>query len=62
MTLVSTNNRSFVEPGNSRSRAIWEGAVDELAAKGLIKDIGYKGEIYELTREGYDLAELLSNS
>jgi hypothetical protein len=58
---VMTNGRSFVEQGNSRSRATWEGAVDELAVKGLIKDVGDKGEIYELTRNGYDLAELLSS-
>ena len=57
---VSTNGRSFVEQGNSRSRAVWEGAVDELAEKGLIEDRSHKEQIYELTREGYELAELLS--
>lgn len=59
---VITNNRSFVEQGNSRSRATWESAVDELAGEALIKDVGYKGEIYELTREGYNLAEILSRN
>jgi hypothetical protein len=59
---VITNNRSFVEQGSSRSRATWVGAVDELAETGLIKDVGYKGEIFELTRDGYEVAELLSAS
>jgi hypothetical protein len=36
-----------------------EEAVDELAQKRLIRDVGYKGEIYEVTREGYGLAQLL---
>ena len=36
-----------------------EGAVDELAHLGLIKALGHKGEVYQVTREGYDVAELL---
>jgi hypothetical protein len=59
---VKTNRRSFVDKDNARSRAIWEGAVDELASKALIKDVDHDGEIYELTRDGYDLAQLLSKN
>jgi len=54
---VGTNRRSFINKGDARSRAMWEGAVDELASKGFIKDVGHKGEIYEVSRAGYDLAE-----
>lgn len=59
-TGVSTNGKSYVVQSSARSRATWEGAVDELASKALIKDIAQDREIYELTREGYDLAEILS--
>ena len=48
-----------MEPGSARSRAVWEGAVDQLAAGNLIKDVGHSGDVYELTRDCYDLAELL---
>jgi hypothetical protein len=57
---VQTNRRSFVEEGSPKSRAMWEAAVDELALKTLIKDVGHNGEIYEVTHEGYNLAQILS--
>jgi hypothetical protein len=59
---VLTNRRSFVTGDNPRSRSLWEGAVDELAQKRLTKDLGHKGEVYEVTREGYALAEILNAS
>jgi hypothetical protein len=57
--LIQTNQKSFVEENTPRSRAIWEGALQELEAAGLIADRGYKREIFEVTRQGYDVAELL---
>lgn len=56
---VQANGRNFVESGNPRSRAIWEGAVQELVQINLLQAVGHKGEVYRVTREGYDLAELL---
>jgi hypothetical protein len=57
--MLQTNNRQFVEGNNPRSRALWEGALDELRNAGLVKMLGHKGEIFQLTRSGYELAELL---
>jgi hypothetical protein len=57
--LIQTNQKSFVEENTPRSRAIWEAALQELEAAGLIADRGYKREIFEVTRQGYDVAELL---
>ncbi|MBI2286138.1 MAG: DUF4062 domain-containing protein [Nitrosomonadales bacterium] len=56
---VQANGRNFVEPNDPRSRAIWEGAVDELDRNGLVQSVGHKGEIFRVTREGYDAADLL---
>lgn len=56
---VQANGRNFVEPNDPRSRAIWEGAVDELDQNGLVQSVGHKGEIFRVTREGYDAADLL---
>lgn len=56
---VQANDRNFVEPGNTRSRAIWEGAVAELESGGLVQAVGHKGEMFRVTREGYDAADLL---
>jgi hypothetical protein len=56
---VQTNGKQFVTPDDPRSRAVWEGAVEELALLGLIRDMSGKGQVYQVTREGYDVAELL---
>src|SRR5207249_1987974 len=42
--IIQTHEKGFVEEGNPRSRAIWEGALQELQAAGLIADRGYKNE------------------
>lgn len=56
---VQANDRNFVEPNDPRSRAIWEGAVDELHRIGLVQRVGVKGEVFRVTREGYEAADLL---
>jgi len=58
-THVQTNNKQLAETGNARSEAKWVGGVDELVGCGLLKDRGHKGEVFGLTREGYDVAERL---
>lgn len=56
---VQANSRNFVEPNDPRSRAIWEGAVDELDRNSLVQPVGHKREIFRVTRAGYDAADLL---
>lgn len=56
---INANGKEFVTDSNPRTRAVWEGAVDELKNEGLIADRGYKGEIFGVTKEGYDLADIL---
>src|SRR5665647_854375 len=56
---IQTNGKQFIEKGNPRSRAAWEGALDELTNFGLIEDLGYKGEVFQVTRNGYAMAEML---
>jgi hypothetical protein len=55
---LQTNGKEFIEQGDPRSRAA-QGALEELEEHGLIKALGFKGEVYEVTREGYSMAELL---
>jgi hypothetical protein len=57
---VQSNGKSFGDSTNSRDQAIWEGAIDELEKLGLIKDKGYKRELFGITRKGYEIAEILS--
>ena len=42
-----------------RTIALWEGGIEDLLRRRYIKDIGAKGEMFEVTREGYDAADEL---
>jgi hypothetical protein len=57
--LVQTNGKQFGDENNRRSQAMWESAVSELEQAGLVSDKSYKGEYYEVTHEGYQVADLL---
>ncbi len=57
---IQTNGISLAERGNARSEALWQRAVNQLVALGLISDRGRKGEVYQLTADGYEVADLLS--
>ncbi len=58
--VIQTNGKGFVEKNNPRSGAIWESALGELEAARLIADRGHKRELFGVTREGYEVAELLN--
>jgi len=55
--IVKANGQNFVPDGDVRSSAIWEGAVRELYNEGYLQDRGHKGEVFYLTREGYEAAD-----
>ena len=59
---VETNGRNFVEQGNPRSEAIWEGAVHELCDLALLQERGYKGEVFSITNDGYHVVDVLRQS
>lgn len=58
--IVQANGKNFVEPDNPRSRAAWEGAVDDLVDLGFLDSVGHKGEMFRITRQGYEAADALS--
>jgi hypothetical protein len=53
-TRIQAGARRFGEMRNSRSAAVWGGAVDELVNAGFVQDAGYKREVFKVTREGYE--------
>ena len=59
---VQTNKKQFAEQMNARSEATWQGAVRELLQKGLLKNMGSKGEVFSITTEGYRAADDLKVS
>jgi hypothetical protein len=56
---VLTNGKNMVTEGSPRSEAIWTAALNELVEYGLVKDVGYKGEIFKMTRKGFEIADLI---
>lgn len=56
---LSTNGTEIVEHVNGRDEAVWRGAVDELIRRGFLEDRGHKGEVFAVTRAGFDYADEL---
>lgn len=51
----------FLEDYSPRKEAIWKGALDELLNFKLAEDRGYQGEVFRLTRAGWETAERISS-
>lgn len=56
---VQTNGKQFVEACNPRSRAAWEGAIEQLCNLQLLQERGYKGEVFGITADGYRIADAI---
>lgn len=55
---IQAGKKSFGSEG-SREFAQYDGALDELVMHGLIKNLGGKGEVFELTGKGWQVADAL---
>lgn len=58
---IQTNGKTF---GGERGResAKWEYALDQLVEANYVVARGYKGEVFEVTHSGYELADKLPDS
>ena len=56
---IQTNERQFIERGDPRSEARWDGAFRQLVTLDLLRDIGHKGEVFNVTDKGYEVADRL---
>ena len=56
---IQTNSKQFITENSPKEIAKWEGAIDELENLGLIKANSHKREIFTVTREGFEVAELI---
>lgn len=55
---IQAGKKSFGK-NSKRDYLAYKSALKELVASGYVQEIGYKGEIYELTHEGWSLADAL---
>lgn len=58
---MQSNGKSFFESDERREVAKWEGALKELQDQGLVQDRGHKGEFFEITAKGYEVADTVSS-
>jgi hypothetical protein len=58
-TFVQTNGKTLSGFGDHRTSARWEFALSQLVATGLVLERGFKGEVFELSAPGYELADYL---
>jgi len=56
---IQTNSKQLLSDNSPREIAKWGGAIEELENSGFIKPTSHKREIFTVTREGYEVAELL---
>jgi hypothetical protein len=59
-TRISAGDESFGEEKDRRSVARWEAAIEQLYGLGYTRDLTGRGESFELTHSGYELAEKFS--
>ena len=60
---LHTNGASLLtSKEDHRAVALWESALQELVDSGLLVARGERGEIFEITKQGYDVAERAEQS
>jgi hypothetical protein len=56
---LQTNGKNLIEDRSRRSVAMWEAALDELVAEALLVERGSKGEAFEVTALGFQVADMV---
>ena len=59
-TAIQTNEKNLISSNERREVAKWEQALEELKAKDLVVDRGHKGEVFEITNLGYQVADMIA--
>ena len=59
---VTTNRKFFGEMGDPRSEAQWNHALSELAEAGLIEDLDGLGKYFQVTHDGFKIADELADT
>lgn len=59
-TNVQTNGKNLISSNERREVARWESALHELVEKGFVIDRGHKGQVFEISSEGYQIADMIA--
>jgi hypothetical protein len=58
-TIIQTNNKNFTGSSDRREVAKWEAAIEELISNNLLVERGHKGESFEISNLGYQVADMI---
>ena len=56
---IMTNGKNLISSKEHREVARWESALKELLNEALLVDRGHKGEVFEVTNLGYQIADMI---
>lgn len=59
-TELGSNNKNFTQSSDRREVAKWESALQELINNNLLIERGHKGEIFEISALGYQIADMIA--
>lgn len=59
-TAIQTNGKNLIPSNDRREVAKWEEALEQLRSYDLVVDRGYKGEVFEITNLGYQIADMIA--
>jgi hypothetical protein len=59
-TEIQTNEKNLIPSNEAREIAKWEAALKELDSKNLVIDLDRKGEVFEITHLGYQVADVMA--
>jgi hypothetical protein len=59
-TAIQTNGKNLVDSLERREVAKWEDALNQLRSLKLVVDRGHKGEVFEITNLGYQIADMIA--
>ncbi len=59
-TAIQTNGKNLIPSNDRREVAKWEEALEQLKSYDLVADLGYKGEVFEITNLGYQVADMIA--
>lgn len=54
---LEAGGQTMAKNADARTTALWVGGLEDLQRRRFIKDVGHKGEVFEVTREGYEAAD-----
>lgn len=58
-TDIQTNSKNLISEQIPRQVALWEAALNELLTSNLIVEKGHKGEIFQVSSLGYQIADMI---